>query len=72
MEILITLLPVKLIGLMYNRYHVTLCITGVAGPRNELTLLGNAKLVEFIPVLGHLRTSVGKMNLVIIITLNGS
>lgn len=71
MGILITLLPLKLMGLMYKQFHVTLCMTSVAGPRIELDLLGSAKLVELISVLGHLRTSVGKIACAMIALLGG-
>ena len=55
------LFPVKLIGLMYNTFLVTLCMTSVvAGPRMQVDLLESAKVLECIPVLGHLRTSMGK------------
>ena len=59
MENLLTLLPVQILELVYHHYHVTLCMTSVPGSMTEQDVFGNAKVVECIPALGHLRTSMG-------------
>ena len=61
MENLLTLLPYQLLELVYPQFHVTLCMTSVPGPMMELDVPGRAKLIECIPALGHLRTSMGKI-----------
>ena len=53
---LASVLPVKFIGLLYQMSpltHVTVGMTNIPGPHEELNVLGSARLVEIIPVMGH-------------------
>ena len=48
---------------MFTFLNNSLGTTNFPGPDAELDIMGNARLVEIIPAIGHPRSSVGKLAL---------
>ena len=59
----VSVLPVCILRLLYNKMMMTLAMTSFPGPEEQLDIMGTAKLVDIIPSLGHMPGNMGKQNL---------